>query len=429
MKLLWLSHLLPYPPSGGVLQRSHHLIRQAALRHEVHLVALSQRAQHPTPELVARANAEMAQICARVQSFPIDSDRSRWRWAAMAALTFARGSPYDVNWLENARLEAYLRELAATETYDLVHIDTVGLMPYAQLFAGVPVVLNHHNIESQMMRRRAEKEPVRWKRIYFRREAQKLESLERAVCHRVAQNVVVSDLDADRLREIVPQSRISVVDNGVDVHYFSPGATPALGSERGLVFAGGMSWYPNREAVLFFLREIWPALLQDRPERTVTILGQNPPEELVAATRDPRISVPGFVPDVRPYIEAASIYICPIRDGGGTRLKILDALAMAKPLVATGLAVEGLGLEEEVHYLRAETPEEYVRQIRRIETEPELGRRLARAGRELVEQRYAWDVIGRKLEQAYQEASQSGVRADEARFSAPSVDGRGHTHA
>jgi glycosyltransferase involved in cell wall biosynthesis len=321
----------------------------------------------------------------------------------MAALTFFRSTPYDVNWLENRALRAALAELAVSERFDLVHVDTLGLIPYAAPFAGVPVVLNHHNIESQMMRRRADKEPVHWKRVYFRREAEKLERLERAVCPEVAMNLVVSALDAARLRGMVGTGRVRVVDNGVDVGYFAPGEGGGA-RDGGLVFAGGMNWYPNREAVLFFLREIWPALSTERPARRVTIVGQDPPGELVAATRDPRISAPGYVQDVRPYLDAASIYICPIRDGGGTRLKILDALAMAKPLVATALAVEGLELEEEVHYLRAEEPADYVRQIRRLEGDGALRARLARAGRELVERRYAWEVIGRELELAYQDA-------------------------
>lgn len=403
MRILWVSHLLPYPPKGGVLQRSHHLIRQAARRHEVHLVALSQRGQQPTARHVEEATAEFSRICARVRVFPIPSDHSRWRWASMAALTFFRSTPYDVNWLENRALHAAIGEFASSGHFDLVHVDTIGLIPYAAPFARTPVVLNHHNIESQMMRRRAEKEPVHWKRLYFRREGAKLERLERAVCPGVAMNLVVSALDAARLHGLVGEGRVRVVDNGVDVDYFTPGAG---GGERdgGLIFAGGMNWYPNREAVLFFLREVWPALSADRAARRVTIVGQDPPGELLAAARDPRISAPGYVPDVRPYLDAASIYICPIRDGGGTRLKVLDALAMAKPLVATALAVEGLELEEEVHYLRAEEPADYVRQIRRLEGDDALRTRLARAGRALVERRYAWDVIGRELELAYQEA-------------------------
>lgn|SRR5690625_58978 len=400
MRILWLSHLLPYPPHGGVLQRSYNLLRHIAARHEVHLVALNQRALLSTPDRVEWASEELSKVAARVDVFPMQSDRSRLLWAAMAGVTFFHSSPYDINWLRSPSLRAYLTQLGKSERFDLVHLDTVGLVPYATCFAGTPVVLNHHNIESHMMARRAENEPVRWRRLYFRREARKLAALERDVVPWMAMNLVVSELDAARLLEVVGQAPIRVVHNGVDIDYFAP-VEPPMTNDGGLVFAGGMNWYPNREAVLYLLREIWPELISDRADRHITILGQDPPAELVAAAVDPRISVPGFVPDVRPYIDAASVYICPILDGGGTRLKILDALAMAKPLVATGLAVEGLGLEDGVHYLKAETPADYVRQVRRLETEPALARRLANRGRELVEQRYAWSVIGERLEDAY----------------------------
>ena len=142
--------------------------------------------------------------------------------------------------------------------------------------------------------------------------------------------------------------------------------------------------------------------------RTV-VIGRDPPGDVLAAARDAAVHVPGYVEDVRPYLAAAAIYVCPIRDGGGTRLKVLDALAMAKPLVATGLAVEGLDLVEEEHYLRAETPVDTVRQIRRLERDPDLSRRLAWSGRRLVEQRYSWEVIGARLNQAYQLAK-TGAR-------------------
>jgi glycosyltransferase involved in cell wall biosynthesis len=155
---------------------------------------------------------------------------------------------------------------------------------------------------------------------------------------------------------------------------------------------------------MFFLTEIWPRLIADDASRSVTILGRDPPPALLDAARDQRVRVPGFVDDVRPWMDEAAVYVCPIRDGGGTRLKVLDALAMAKPMVATGLAVEGLDLVDGVHYLRAETPEEFVEQIRRLETDPPLSTQLSSAGRALTQERFSWPVIGAALETAYQKA-------------------------
>jgi glycosyltransferase involved in cell wall biosynthesis len=219
-------------------------------------------------------------------------------------------------------------------------------------------------------------------------------------------NLVVSDLDGSRLKEHAGEVRVSVIPNGVDVEYFRPGP-PGGKRKEGLIFAGAMDWYPNREAVRFFLKEIWPKLQDREGERPVTFLGKNPPRELLEAAKGSSIRAPGFVDDVRPYLDEAGIYICPIRDGGGTRLKILDALAMAKPLVATGLAVEGLDLVEEVHYLRAETADDFVGQIRRLENDPDLGLSLAAEGQRHVQERFSWDVIGKKLADSYQEAIRS----------------------
>jgi glycosyltransferase involved in cell wall biosynthesis len=408
MKILWLSHFLPYPPKGGALQRSHNLLLQAARRHEVHLVSLNQRSILPTPEDVEEATGFLSNLCKRVEVFPIPSDAAKWCWVTMAMVSYLKPSPYDVNWLTNRSMGRFLDGLSKTETFDLIHVDTIGLYPYISAFTETPVVLNHHNIESHMMRRRFEKEKKGLNKIYFHRESAKLKRMEQSVCGKCAVNLVVSQLDGIRLKENAGDVRIFVISNGVDIEYFHP--IKAIGERReGLIFAGAMDWYPNREAVLFFLKEIWPKLHKEKPERHATFLGRNPPSELLEAAKNSAVLVPGFVDDVRPYLDDAGIYVCPIRDGGGTRLKILDALAMAKPLVATGLGVEGLDLVDGVHYLRAETAEEFVDQINRLEQNPQLCQILAMAGQRFVQERFSWDVIGKKLDDAYQEAASISI--------------------
>jgi glycosyltransferase involved in cell wall biosynthesis len=406
MKILWISHFLPYPPKGGALQRSHHLLRQAAGRHEVRLVALNQRKNLPSKQSLKEASRYLESVCSGVDVFPIPSDSAKWRWGAMTVASYLRSTPYDVNWLTNRDMGRFLTRLSQTEAYDLLHVDTIGLYPYAALFAGTPVVLNHHNIESHMMNRRSDNERRPLSRLYFLRESAKLRSYERTACRTCAVNLVVSELDGRRLKQTAGEVRVSVIPNGVDVDYFQPDPSGS-GHRDGLIFAGAMDWYPNREAVRFFIREVWPMLREDKRRRPITFLGRNPPRELSEAAVDTAVRVPGFVDDVRPYMNAAAIYVCPIRDGGGTRLKILDALAMEMPLVGTGLSVEGLDLTEEVHYVRAETAAEFVSQIRRLEGDPGLRRAIASAGRSFVRQRYSWPVIGEQLEGAYREAKEA----------------------
>lgn len=405
MRILWLSHLIPHPPKGGVLQRSHHLLRQAARWGRVDLVALRQRSLHPTEAARDESAGALEDFCRSVTTFDIPSDGSRLAWTVMTVTNLARRRPYDVAWLRSGRLAEHVRDRLVRERYDVVHVDTVGLSPYVEDVRGPALVLNHHNIESHMMARRAEREASRLRSFYLKVDSRKLAALERRVCPRVHCNLVVSPLDARRLQGIVGPVETAVVDNGVDVTYFQPRTEPGTG--RGLVFVGGMSWYPNREAMEYFVRDIWPLVSESHPDLTAEIVGRHPSPPVVEAGRDPRLTVTGWVDDVRGHLDSAAIYVCPILDGGGTRLKILDALAMAKPLVATEMAVEGLDLIEGEHYLRAETPEDYRDRIGRLLDDASLRRKLAVEGRRLVEERYSWEAIGAKMRRAYEAAVDS----------------------
>jgi glycosyltransferase involved in cell wall biosynthesis len=404
MKILWLSHFVPYPPKGGQLQRSHNLLKQAAKRHDVHLVSLNQKNLLSTPENIKEANDELSKICRRVEFFPITSDRSIFHWYVMTALNYFSSLPYDCKWLYNKKLHLFLKNLSIQGKFDLIHIDTIGMFQYVLLFPQIPIVLNHHNIESSMMSRRVENESNKFKRFYFLKESEKLKEYERNVCPKCTMNLVVSDLDALRLKENVGSVNIAVVSNGVDLEYFQP-QNPVRSNDGGFIFAGTMDWYPNRAAVLFFLSEILPKLREDNIDLPVTIVGKNPFKELIAfAEKDSQITAPGFVNDVRPYLDSANIYVCPIHDGGGTRLKILDALAMGKTLVATGLAVEGLDLVEEEHYLRAESASDFVVQIKRLINDNNLSSKISLQGRRFIENVYSWEIIGEKMDYAYQKA-------------------------
>jgi glycosyltransferase involved in cell wall biosynthesis len=404
MRLLWLGHFLPYPPRGGNLQRSHHLLRVAAELHEVHLVSLTQRAILPSSESVREACDALRPLVASLSVHEIPADRSRARWYGLVVRALFDWRPYDELWFAQPTLHEAVAALVRSHgPFDLVHADTLSLWPNARRAAPAPVVVNHHNIESHIMRRRAEREPHPLRRLYFARDARKLARAEARVCPRAAMNLVVSDLDGQRLRQTAPGARVRVVDNGVDTAYFRPTAAP--GRPGDLVFVGSMSWYPNADAARFLVDEIWPPVRASDPSVRLTVVGPNPPPDLLAsASGDERLTITGFVEDVRPFLDDAGIYVCPIRDGGGTRLKVLDALSMAKPLVATALAVEGLGLEPEVDYLAAESPVDFVRQIGRLRRDPDLRARLGSGGRRLVQERYAWPAVGKKLAAAYDAA-------------------------
>jgi glycosyltransferase involved in cell wall biosynthesis len=307
---------------------------------------------------------------------------------------------YWEHWFHDRRVAAGLRRRIEEFEPDAVHLDSVLLARYAPTVPNGRLVLSHHNVESDLYAQRATvARPI--VRAALEREARKLLALEQRVGRDAAMNVVVSEADARRLRALVPGARTTVVSNGVDTDFFCPdaGVSPR---DKSLVFVGGMNWYPNRLAIEWLASELWPSLADDDPARTMTIVGSDPPASLLArAANDSRLTVTGYVDDVRPYMTSSAIFVCPIRFGGGTRLKILDALAMRRPLVSTAVGVSGLGLREGTHYLRAETAEEFVGQVSRLERDADLRATLGRNGRSFVERRYCWSIVGREFDRAF----------------------------
>jgi len=189
--------------------------------------------------------------------------------------------------------------------------------------------------------------------------------------------------------------------------YFTPRADPG---GHTLLFCGGLDWYPNADAMVYFFEQIWPPLLARLPDLRVVVVGRRPPSWLTdLAKRDGRIQVTGFVDDVRPYFEQATVYVCPIRIGGGTRLKILDALAMGMPLIGTTFACSGISVGHEREVLLADTPEEFARQVQRALSDENLRARLALSGRAVVCEKYSWSVIGDSLSEAYRHAHEHAI--------------------
>lgn len=401
MKVLWISQNLPYPPKTGVLQRNYHLIREASRFAEVHLVAIVKRDILPGFD-EAIAVRELRKCCLTVDTvhLPIETSRVRFAWTVLRSL-FTR-TPFTVNWANSPTLLKTLQGASSAARFDLVYFDTISLAPYRVVFDDVARVLNHHNIESHLFERRTSHEPSPLRRFYLGQEAKKLRRYEAEAAGEFDSNLVVSELDGERLKRVCASVATAVVANGVDVDYFSRSErTPEPGH---LVMVSGMNWFPNRDAVLFMTERIWPQLVSALPNARLTIVGASPPPLVVSlATRDSRVRVTGFVDDVRPYMERAQLYLCPMRDGGGTRLKILDALSMSMPIVATALALEGISLKPETDVLVADTPDAFVHQIVRVVSDPALERRLGQSGRAFVERHFSWTVIGAELERAFRQ--------------------------
>ncbi|MEO7860653.1 MAG: glycosyltransferase family 4 protein [Nitrospirales bacterium] len=409
MKVMWLGHNLAYPPKGGALQRNYNLLREIARKCEVHVLAFDQPVTRPTNVSPQDCLQALSRFCASAEWVSLSSSsfgRTRYGLAITGIMT---GEPYDFAWLRAAQMADKLRNMVEKVSPDVVHVDTLGLAQYLPAIGSSRSVLNHHDVESCKIELRARKERNVLLKSYFKMEARKLAAAERRWCPQFDVNAVVSEDEGSVLSQACPGLRVRVVPNGVDTEYFTPRADPGT---RTILFCGSMDMHPNQEAMEYFLRQIWPRLVAQVPDVNLQVVGRKPPEWLNEVARtDPRVQVTGFVDDVRPYFQKAAVCICPILSGGGTRLKILDSLAMGVPVVATSFAASGLSLEHGKHLFLTDTEQQFADYIQELLATPALRLKLASAGSKRVDELYSWTVVGQTLMDVYELACHGSIQA------------------
>lgn len=401
MECLWVSHVIPYPPKAGVLIRCHHLLRRLAQRHEVDLVAFIQepylRTFFPSVEEgLAECVRVLEGLCRSVTLLPIEQLHRPYGKLRTAVRSLVGPQCYSVRWLSSAAARRRITELGETHAYDLAHFDTIGLAQYRERVTAIKSTLGHHNIESHMFLRRAEVASNPLQKAYFWQEGHRLQTYERRMAGRFERHFTCSELDSARLREIVPTAQCVSIPNGVDVEYFTPRGAPHRPDS--LIFVGTMNWYPNIDAILFLLREVWPRLLRVRPHATLDIVGAGAPASVMETARGlSGVHLHGYMPDFRPLIDSAALYVCPIRDGGGTKLKILDALSMSKCVLAHPIACEGINVRDGESVRLASTAEQFIDAIVQLLDDEALRRRMGEAARRVALEQYAFDAIGRQF--------------------------------
>ena len=402
MDLIWLSHFIPYPARGGAAQRSFHLMQEAARHHRITLVAFNRPVQDAA--MLAESRRAFECFCHRVEFWEVPLAWREPRWWIQLALAPLYRWPHSALTYKSEETARRWKALLDEFPQALVHIDSSDLAVFIEPALRFPTLLNHHNCDSAMASRRASLEGNPIKKLVLRHQAGKLAAVEAALTHRVALNLTVSVEDSSRLREINPLAETRLVENGTDVEYFYP--QNHLLEERTIVFAASLRWYPNQSALAFFDREIWPLIKRRCPGVRFIVAGQKPPEFLVRwAKADQAIE---FVPapeDIRPCIARGAVYICPILDGGGSRLKILDAMAMGKAIVSTTVGAEGLRYLAGKHMLIADDPQHFADSVVTLIGDSSLRSTLASNARRLAIEEYSWRVIGNNLADAYAEAS------------------------
>ena len=399
--VLFLSQCLPYPPHTGVTNRTCNLLKQLHREFDVILLAYYRVNHQPTPEARQVACQALAQFVTEVcQPVPIPAERSlvRRAWDHWRSLSANRAYTYYEYASDHFRDR--LRAVLSRRSPDLVHIDSLDLHRWLCELPLRPQVCTHHNIESQLLRVRAARvrSPiVAW---YAGHQANLIERLERRVCAQFELNVTMSDLDAERLKRIAPTARTIVVPNGVDTGYFQPRPSEAVIPGR-VVFLGPMYMFPNRDAMDYCLREIWPIVRQGYGSATLQVIGACSQSQRERYEQAPGVTCLGYVEDIRRHLAEASCCIVPIRVGGGTRLKILDSWAMGRAVVSTSLGCEGLRTINEGNIVIRDDARGFAAAVLEVLSDPRMRARLESGARRTAEELYSWDRVGDTLRAAY----------------------------
>jgi len=404
--LLFLCQTLPYPPDGGVWIRTYHVFRLLARAFDITALCFE---RPPMPGNRAAMDVEASRKAlgrfGRVEVFPIPQRQSVARYAFDHLRSTVTRRVYTTYLYQSKPFQQRLEQLLRSTRFDLVHVDSLDLVRYLPACDGIPVVCVHHDVESDLLKRRAAIEQNRWRRAYLRYQARLTEDVEHRWCPRIALNVAVSDADRALLKQIAPASRVTVVPNGVDIDEFRPAQTDG----KGIAFVGGANWFPNLDALEFFCRQIQPEL-KGRAHIPVKWIGTASSEQQRTYRERYGVELTGYVEDARPLMAEAACHIVPLRAGGGTRLKILNAWAMGKAIVSTSLGCEGLAAIDGQNILVRDDPKEFATAILSVLTDNDLRRRLEREGRATAERLYSWDIVGQDMNDSYLAIANAGSR-------------------
>jgi len=398
-RILVLSANLPYPPHSGPTNRTLHIIRELRRSFDVYLVAFARRGHHAGPEERRFAFEALASELDGIEPpAPIQSEWSRISKLMTHAFSVTSRRPYTYYEYKSDVFATSLQHALRVAQPALVHIDSLDLYRWAAKLPAVPVTCTHHSVESELLRRRAEllRVPARQ---YVRCQASLIERVERTLTPLFSLNLMVSSRDAEYLQRLAPQAKTLVVPNGVDVERLQPRQDVKPISAR-IVFLGPLYVFANREAVDHFLANAWPAIRARVPDASFRVIGECPSDIRDRLGSVPGVQCAGYVEDLAPELAAAQCAVVPLRLGGGTRLKIVDAWAAGLPVVSTTIGAEGLEAINGRNILIADDTEGFVAAVVSVLQRGELRQNLSGEGRRTAA-RYDWAVIGRTLRDVY----------------------------
>ena len=407
MRVLYFAPRVCWPIISGAHLRDFYLPRQLARKAEVTYLGLDSGIPHTAES----TRLELQALLSGSEVLTIPRDPS-YRPA-----NIIRGligpTPLNVLNFTSAAVMAELECILRVGSFDAVQIESVHLIAYAkrirQLNPRVRLICDWHNIESEILTRYAEQNWNPLRALYARRTAALSREMEDQFLRLGDAHTVCSEREREILLKRVPQARIEVVGNGVDIEYFA-GSTTQSEVRRDLVFLGRMNYHANIDAAVFFAKKVWPILRAIRPELRFVIVGAQPAKEVLALGELPGVTITGTVDDVRPFYRSALAAVVPLRIGGGTRLKVLEAMAAGTPVVSTALGAEGLAVTNRKHILLANSPEAIADTVASLHADSPAWESLVTNAHALVRMRYDWSVVGDVLLRLYVNQVDNGAR-------------------
>jgi len=408
MNLLWINAGLLLPLDKGGKLRTWHLMRQLARRHDISFVSFVDSSATP-------ADIQgMREVASSVVTIPrTEPAKGTAAFYLDAARYLVDRVPYAIAKYQSSHYRRAIERVLSVKQIDAVVCDF--LVPAVNLPDSLPcpAILFTHNVESEIWRRHVENATNQISRRLMTTQWRRMLRFEGAALSRFDLVLAVSDADRQTFGRVYPQSLaapVHVVQTGVDTSYFAPmDAEPAKRAH--LVFTGSMDWLPNEDGMQYFVRDILPRIRQVEPDTTLSIIGRSPTPAVRRLAEDAGIEVTGSVDDVRPHVAQGSVYVVPLRIGGGTRLKIFEAMAMAKVVVSTSIGAEGLPVTPGQHVLIADEPQQFADAVVQMIRDHETRRRLEIEAKKLVVERYDWSAVAGDFEAALVRVQRARVAA------------------
>jgi glycosyltransferase involved in cell wall biosynthesis len=395
MNILFLSTENPYPADGGHHLRTFNVLKILASRHKIYFVGFAQDKSE------FKYIPEIKKFCETVDIYKVSETGYNKTFFMLACKNVFSKQPLIAQRYFIPEARKRIKQILVDGSIHLVHMDMLALGLYKGILKGTPVILTNHNVESLRIHRWMQIEKNLFIRCFLFYQYLKLRAFEQRICPEFDRCIVVSEYDRNYLKNLCGVDNFVVIPNGVDVRYFKPESGEVKRDH--LVWVGGMTGPYNSDAVDFFIEKIWPVIKYEVPEATIDFAGGGPTQTLRnKALEDKNIHVLGFVPDIRPIVQRASVFIAPIRIGSGTKIKVLNAMAQAKPVVATTTAAEGIDVTPEENILIADDPGEFAKKVIYLLSHEEIAREMGEKAREMMEKKYSWDVISENIHRTYE---------------------------